>query len=216
MKIVIKVGGSISMGEFGPDFSYFSRLIPVLGRIKKKHQLIVAIGGGSLTRKYGKSIEKFELNDAEKEKIFIQLIKANVMTLSSILKMKPISSIEEIDEQTSGVIGGIAPGRSTDANAAIAAEIIGADLFIKMTNVDGVYDNDPNRSKRAMVIDSMKFSQMKNLIVKGEPNSYGILDATAISVLSKAKIKTVILNGRNPEDLEKVIAGKKIGTTITA
>ena len=214
MKIVVKIGGSISIGESGPDFSYFSRLIPILKQIKSKNQLIVTIGGGKLTRAYGKSIEKSSLTNREREEIFIQLIKANVKFLSSSLKMKPIFSLEEITPKTSGVIGGIAPGRSTDANGAIAAKRIRADLFIKMTNVDGVYNKDPNKHKDARKLDSIRFSEMKKLAVRGKPNSYGVLDRLAVETLSSANIKTIILNGRDPENLMKAIREEKIGTSI--
>jgi len=110
MKIVIKVGGSVSISKKGPIFSYFSHLLPVLREIKKKNQLILVIGGGKLTRSYAKSIEKFSLSDKEREDIFIELISANVKFLSSLLKMKPIFSLEKIGKNTTGVIGGIVPG----------------------------------------------------------------------------------------------------------
>ena len=180
MKIVLKIGGSVSIRENGPDFSYFSRLLPVLRRIKRGNQIIVVIGGGRLTRAYGKSIEKFSLPDEEKEKIFIELISANVRFLAATLKMRPILSLDEIKPGTSGVIGGMVPGRSTDANAAIAARKIHADLFVKMTNVDGVYDKDPNRFRDAKLIREMPFAALKKMSMKGKPNNYGVLDSMAI------------------------------------
>lgn len=202
------------MSDSGPDFPYFHRLFPVLRQIKGKNQLIIAIGGGKLTRAYGKSIEKFRLSNREREEIFIQLIRANVKFLSSAMKMKPIYSLDEIKPNTSGVIGGIAPGRSTDANGAIAAKKIKADLFIKMTNVDGVFTKDPNRFRDAKKLDKIRFKDMKKLAVKGSPNKYGVLDKTAIDVLSSSNIKTLIINGKNPKNLTKALKGEKIGTVI--
>ncbi|MBI4174037.1 MAG: hypothetical protein HY517_00185 [Candidatus Aenigmarchaeota archaeon] len=214
MKIVIKIGGSISIRENGPDFSYFSGLLPILKKIKSGNQLIVAIGGGKLTRAYGKSIEKFQLSSKEREEIFIQLIGANVRFLAALLGTKPLFSLEEITQKTSGVIGGIAPGRSTDANGAMAAKRISADLFIKMTDVDGVFTADPKKRADAMKLDNLKFSDMKKLAVKGKPNSYGVLDKTAIETLSAANIRTIILNGKNPKNLMKALNGEKVGTII--
>ena len=214
MKIVIKIGGSVSITEKGPNFAYFSRLLPILREIKRKNQLIMVIGGGKLTRVYAKSIEKFSLRDEEREGIFIELIKANVVFLATLLKMKPIFSLEKVGKNTTGVIGGIAPGRSTDTNAAIAARKIKADLFIKMTNVNGVYDKDPNKFKDAKKIDQMHFSDMAKLAPKGRPNKYGVLDKLAVETLSSGRIRTVIINGKNPRNLLKVLEGKKIGTFI--
>lgn len=214
MKIVVKVGGSVSIGEKGPDFSYTSRLLPALKQLKKKNQLIIAIGGGQLTRAYGKSIEKFGLSNREKELIYIELISANVRFLASALKMKPIFSLDNIKSGTNGVIGGISPGRSTDANAAIVAKRIGADVFIKMTNVDGVYDRDPNKFRGAKKIEKMEFSELAKLAPKGKPNKYGVLDKLAVETLATAKIKTIIINGKDPKNLLKAVRGKKIGTLI--
>ena len=214
MKIVIKVGGSVSIGEKGPIFSYFSRLIPVLREIKKKNQMIIVIGGGKLTRSYAKSIERFDISDKEKEKIFISLISANVNCLAALLKMKPLFSLEKISKNTTGVIGGIVPGRSTDANGAIAARKIKADLFIKMTNVNGVYNKDPNKFKDAKKIDQLSFSELSKLAPKGRPNKYGVLDKLAVETLSAGRIRTVIINGKNPENLLKVLEGKNIGSII--
>ncbi len=215
MKIVIKVGGSTSITEAGPDFSYFSRLIPVLSKIKKKNQMIVSIGGGGLTRSYHRSIEKFPLKPREKEEAFIELIKSNVLVLSHLLKTRPIFTLDEINRNTSGVIGGIKPGRSTDANAAIAAQRIGADMFIKLSNVDGIYDKDPNRFGDASIIRRMSFSDLKKISIKGSPNNYGILDETAIMTLSRNRIKTCIITGINPKNLLRILKSESSGTVVS-
>ena len=216
MRIVIKIGGSVSITDKGPDKNYFKKLLPVLKRLKKHHQMIVVVGGGGLTRSYGRSIENFPLSNREKEEIFIELIKSNVRFLAGMLKMRPIFSLGEIGRSTSGVIGGIAPGRSTDANGALAAKKIRADLFIKLTDVDGVYDKDPNKFKGARKLNKLRFSDMKKLAVKGAPNKYGVLDRLAIQSLSRARIRAIIVNGKNPGNIEKAIRGEKIGTTITS
>lgn len=215
MKIVIKIGGSVSIGENGPNYSYFRQLLPVLNRLKKHHQLIVVIGGGRLTRSYGKTIENFNLVDREKEEIFIQLIKANVSFLAGLLKIRPIFSLGSVGQNTTGVIGGIAPGRSTDANGAMAAKKIRADLFIKLTDVDGVYNRDPKKFRNARKLNDIRFSDMKKLAVKGSPNKYGVLDKLATKTLSQGRIKTIIINGKDPRNIEKALRGEKIGTTIS-
>ncbi|HLC67926.1 MAG TPA: hypothetical protein VJI12_03530 [archaeon] len=214
MKIVIKLGGSVCVGDHGPNFGYFRRLIPVLNTLKKHHQLIICVGGGKLTRSYGKSIEKSRLTREETEKIFIQLIHANVLFVAYATKMHPIQNLQEIKENTSGVIGGVMPRRSTDANAAVAAERIGADIFIKLTNVDGIYTKDPKKYKTAKKISSMTFGDLSRFAKSGKPNNYGILDATAINTLSQARIKTIVMNGRDPKNIISAINGENIGTVI--
>jgi len=58
MKIVLKIGGSVSISEDGPVEAYFRKLLPVIRQIKTRHQLILCIGGGKFIRNYYKSIEK--------------------------------------------------------------------------------------------------------------------------------------------------------------
>lgn len=214
-KIVVKIGGSLAIGSCGPRKSYFRKLVPVLKQLKDGNQLIVSIGGGKFIRNYFKSIEKLGLSDEQMEWIAIELLSVNVKFLSELLSLKPIYSLEEIGEKTSGVIGGIKPGRSTDANAAYAAAMIKADMFIKLTNVDGIYDSDPRKFRNAKRIERMSFADLKKFSTQGKPGSYGILDSLAIEIIAKNRISTIIMSGRNPGNILKAIDGKNLGTLVT-
>ncbi len=215
MKVVVKIGGSLCIGDNGPNKSYFSRLFPVLKRIKKDHQLIVVIGGGRFVRKYYKSIEKFRLSGDQMEWIAIDLLRVNARFLAFQLGMKPIFSLAEINSATEGVLSGIAPGRSTDANAAIAASMIKADILVKMTNVDGIYTADPKKYRTAKKLERVKFSDLKKYSVTGKPGSYGILDRLAMETIVKNRIPTVVMSGRKPGNLLELINGRKLGTLVS-
>jgi uridylate kinase len=214
MKIVIKIGGSVAIGEYGPNPEYFSRLVSVLKEVQKKHQLIVSIGGGKFVRKYGHQIKDMKLSNDEIEWCFIDLVRANVHFLSALLKTKPLFSLEEISSKTSGVIGGIKPGRSTDANAALAAARIKADLIIKLTDVDGVYEKDPKYFPDAKKLDKISLKNIMKYATDGKPGDYGIFDKLALKTIKKHKIKTVIISGNEPSNILKVLKGEKIGTVI--
>ncbi|MBI4162284.1 MAG: hypothetical protein HY513_01260 [Candidatus Aenigmarchaeota archaeon] len=216
MKFVIKVGGSLVFPEGGADHNYLKRLIPVLSEINENHQLIIAIGGGKYLRNYMKNMHEdseISISNMEREEIYIQLLHANVLLFSKLLKMKPIRKIEEVGAETSGIIGGIVPGRNTDANAAICAAKIKADLFIKITNVDGIYDKDPNKFNDARMMNIIMFSDLKSN-EKVAPVDYGVLDPISVETIKENKIKTVLMNGSEPENLLKIIEGEKIGTLI--
>ncbi|MBI4170259.1 MAG: hypothetical protein HY514_01070 [Candidatus Aenigmarchaeota archaeon] len=215
MKIVVKIGGSLCFNENSPKFSYFSKLIPVLKQLKNQHQLIVAIGGGKANRKFYKSIEKFYLSNEQKEWIAIDMLRANARFIACLLKTKPIFSLDEITSKTEGVISGIAPGRSTDANAAFAAARIKADLLVKLTNVDGIYTKDPRKFRSAKKLDHVKFSDLKKYSISGKPGKYGILDKLAMETIIRHKIPTIVMSGKNPEKLLAVVKGKKMGTLIS-
>jgi len=214
MKLVVKIGGSISISENGPIHEYFEKLLPFLDKLNRENQLIVCIGGGKFLRKYYESIRSFGLTDDQMEWIAIDLLKVNVRFLAFLLNMTPIYSLHELNEKSTGVIGGITPGRSTDANAAAAASIIKADLFIKLTDVDGIYDSDPKKYHEARLIKSIPFSELSRYAEDGKPGHYGILDKLAIDTISRNQIKTILINGSNPENIFRVIKGEKLGTII--
>ncbi len=216
MRLVIKIGGSLSIGKDGPKKEYFSRLLPVLKDLDKNNQLIISIGGGKFIRKYYKAVEKLNLTPEQMEWIAIELLRVNVRFLSFLLNKNSIFTLQEMDRNTSGVIGGIRPGRSTDANAAYAAGIIGADYFIKLTNVNGIYDKDPKRFKNAKKMDDISFSQLEKYASDGKPGKYGVLDRLAIETIVKHRIKTVVMNGKDPKNLLRLLNGEKIGTLIQA
>lgn len=214
MKVVVKIGGSVAIGEDGPNTEYFRKMAPILKDVKKKHQLIVSIGGGKFIRRYYKHVNNMGFSNAEIEWMGIDLVRANVHFLSSLLKMKPLFTLEEINSRTSGVIGGIKPGRSTDANAAIAAEKIKADIIIKLTDVDGVYDRNPKQFKDAKKIEKISFSDVGKYATDGKPGDYGVFDKLALKTIQKHKIRTVIINGNEPKNILRVLNGEKIGTVI--
>ena len=214
MKFVVKVGGSILFPENGPNKNYIKKLLPVLKKIKQKNQLILSIGAGKYFRKYVYNIKELLQND-EPEWIFIELLKSNIKLFSFLTKLKPIYSLDEVSKTTSGIISGIKPKRSTDANASYCAKKIKSDLFIKMTDVNGIYNKDPKKFLDAHLLKKIKFSELGNFSIKSSPGNYGILDETAIELITKNKIKTIVMNAKNPKKLFDVIKGKQTGTLIS-
>lgn len=214
MKLVIKVGGSLAIGPEGPREQYIKKLVSVI-QLLQVNQLVIGIGGGGMTRQYAKAIEPFNLTDDEKEEMYIDIMRANVRLLSFLLKGKPVFSLSDIDEKEEvQVTGGIEPGRSSDANAALAAEMINADLFIILTDVDGVYEEDPKKNKNAKKLDKISFEDLDRFAVEVSPNNYGVVDPTAIKVIQRARIPTIVCNGHDPKIILQILNGEYVGTKI--
>ncbi len=107
------------------------------------------------------------------------------------------------------------PGQSTNAVAAAFAELIDADILFNATNVDGVYDRNPEE-KGAKKLDSIDVAQLRTILSSegtraGEDN---LFDPVAIGIVERSKIPTVIFNGNNPQNLARAFNNEKIGTTI--
>ena len=210
MKIALKIGGSVMFPKHGPDSSYIKKLSTIVKKIRKDHDIVLCLGGGEFARNYVSSIQ---LDDDEKEWVMINLIKVNVQALSYVLKMDPVHTESEFGVKNS-IIGGTKPGRSTDSSIATAALKINADLLIKATNVNGIYDKDPKKHEDASMIEKLSFSELKKIIPNSSPGNYGILDKSAIETICNNKIKTRIINGRDPNNILRVINGEKLGTVI--
>jgi uridylate kinase len=212
MKLVIKIGGSVIFDEYGVKTDYVKRLLPVLTRINKENQLILAIGGGKFVKNYeNRAMKFFEKKIVQESSIHI--LRANIVFFGNLLGTKPIFSLKDVKKNTRGVIGGVMPGRSTDANAAAAAAVIKSDLFIKITDVDGIYDKDPHLYGDAKIFKEIKFAALQRILKKEDKNDYAMLDETAQSIIVKNRIKTIIA-GSEPSNILKIISGEKIGTVI--
>ena len=99
------------------------------------------------------------------------------------------------------------PFFTTDSAAVLRAIEISADVIIKGTRVDGVYDSDPEKNEKAVKFDFISFSDVigKNLKV---------MDSTAFTLSQENNLPIVVFNMNKPGNLLKVIKGNKIGTLI--
>jgi len=99
------------------------------------------------------------------------------------------------------------PYFSTDTTAALRAAEIDADVILKATMVDGVYDSDPKMNPNAVRFESISFAEALNLRL-------GVMDSTAISLCMDNKLPLIVFDLSDPENILRVLKGEKIGTTL--
>jgi uridylate kinase len=99
------------------------------------------------------------------------------------------------------------PYFSTDTAAALRAMEIDADVLIKATKVDGVYDKDPLQNSDAVRFDRLSYMETINRRLE-------VMDSTAISLCMDNKLPILVLNLWNPEDLRRALFGEKVGTLV--
>jgi len=115
------------------------------------------------------------------------------------------------------VFGGLRPGMTTDSVAALIGERIHADLLVKGSNVDGIYSKDPKKYSDAKKLDALRFEDLGKLF-EADSHRAGInqiIDPEAVKILQRCKIKTVVVNGYDSENVLAAIKGKQVGTVIT-
>ena len=99
------------------------------------------------------------------------------------------------------------PGFSTDSAAALRARELNADIMLKATMVDGVYDKDPLIFDDAVKYETMK---AKDILVDG----LRVLDGTAAAMCVESGIPIIVFNLHDPENIYRAVMGEKIGTKV--
>ena len=100
------------------------------------------------------------------------------------------------------------PYFSTDTTAALRAAEIDADVILKATMVDGVYDSDPRKNPDAVRFETISFADALSRRLGS------IMDSTALSLCMDNRIPLIVFDLSDPENILRVIMGEKIGTTL--
>ncbi len=100
------------------------------------------------------------------------------------------------------------PYFSTDTTAALRAAEIDADVILKATMVDGVYDKDPKKNPDALRFESISFSDALG-------RRLGVMDSTAMSLCMDNKIPLIVFDLSDPENILRVLKGENVGTILT-
>lgn len=224
MKIVLKLGGHTLTEKLTSN-----ALTPYLNVIKtlakQKHRIATITGGGRIAREYIEIARKFKANESFSDELGIDVARLNakllIAGLGNLAWAKVPLTLEDVAVGfQSGrivVMGGLTPGQSTAAVSALVAERVGADLLLIATNVDGVYSADPRKDKNAQKLHKVSIRELHRIISKGgaRAGEYELLDLVTLSILKRSKMKTIIINGSNPQNILKAVSGAKIGTQVS-
>jgi uridylate kinase len=222
MKIVVKVGGSaIAQGIDARRYKEYADVIKTLAR---DHTVLIVIGGGTPARDYINASKALGANNSILDYVGIGVSRLNARLLISALGdlayPQPPYDYEEagLAMYTGKVVvmGGVVPGQTTDAVAAILAEYVHADLLIRTTSVDGVYTADPKYDPKAKKIDRMTPEELVHMVTKIEmtAGANNIFDPLGAQIVKRSKIPLVVVSGADPSNLLKAIDGQHIGTLI--
>lgn len=221
MKAVIKLGGF----AFSGDRPLVGEYVKLLRDLVGEHHLVVVTGGGPIARTYINAARNMEVPESLCDQLGILVSRLNARLLVDGLGEYAFPEIPvNIDELKHYVVsgkivamGGLQPGQSTNAVAAIAAETISAELFVNATDVEGVYTADPRKDSKAAKLDEVTVSRLTEILSKADisAGAYDLMDPLALRIIQRSKIPTVILDGRNPHNLVKALRYEKVGTKIT-
>jgi len=222
MRIVAAIGGSILIKKY--DYKKFQEYAEILKSLAEEHELFVVVGGGHPARQYIQIVRDLDCGEAKCDDVGIEVTRVNAKLLLLALEDKAYQKVphnfqEALEYSASGkiiVMGGTEPAHSTDAVSAILAEYVKADLLINLTSVDGMYDKDPNKYDDAKLIKEITASDMLKFIEGKDvkAGTYEFFDMTAIQMIKRSSIETVIANGEDPQNLIRAINGENVGTRV--
>ena len=230
-RLLIKLSGEILMGsgQFGVDPAVMEG---VARQIKEVHQLgvetSVVVGGGNIVRGVAVSESGFDRTTGDYMGMLATVI--NSLALQNALEKNDVDTrvlsaihVSELAEpfirrrairhleKKRVVIFAAGTGNpyfSTDTAAALRAMEIRAEVILKGTKVDGVYDSDPNTNEDAKFYERLTYLEVLEKGLK-------VMDATAISLCMDHNLPIIVFSLRQEGNIRAAVLGKKIGSIIS-
>ncbi len=218
--IVISFGGSVLISD-DIDTTFFQSLTKLLEQLTNEYKIYIIVGGGKTARTYIELGRKLNFDEKTLDQFGIDITRVNARILTNLIEVSnekiPSSTDEAKDiDKPIVIMGGTTPGHSTDMVGAELSEKVNASKFIIATNVDGVYDKDPNKYSDAKQLKEISVDQL----IKEYGTEWGsagkniVIDGPALQIIKRAKIPTFVLNGKKLEVLKKAVNNETFNGTI--
>ena len=227
-RILLKLSGEVLAGKAGHgiDFDTVNEICAVIKNVADMGvQVGIVVGGGNFWR--GRSSGKMDRTRADNmgmlatamNSLALQeaLIQAGndavVMSALDIQRMvESFNKDKAVKYMKNGQVvifscGTGSPFFSTDSGAALRAAEIEADIFFKATNVDGVYDKDPNKFSDAVKFDTLSYAEILE-------KKLGVMDNTAAALAQNSAMPVLVFNLNDPQNIVKAVLGENIGTIV--
>jgi uridylate kinase len=209
---------------FGYEKAFeLKRYARMLSKINEKVQPVVVAGGGKVARHYISAARSFGSDEASLDIIGIEVSRLNARLMIIALGDQAYPGVPEDLEQVSKAVtvnrivvtGGLHPGQSTNATAALIAEKVKAYKFLNATDVNGIYDSDPNKNKDAKLFNEITVKKCIDLLGSEDSaaGGYDLMDIVALKVIERSKIPTVVLKS-DPTIIKNAISRSTVGTRI--
>ncbi len=223
MRVVLRIGGSVVASPINTKL--MEEYIDVLRTLKKRgHEVAAVVGGGKLARDFIEVARNLGLGMQAQDEIAISVSRLFAQLFLQKLERAGCGRVAvTLDEAAECiakgkilVMGGLKPGITTDAVAALVAERLEANLIVKGTDQEGIFDKDPRKYQDAIKLDHMFLADLCKVmeLTKHEAGLHQVIDPIAIDVLKRIHTKLVVVNGFKPENVLAAVNGEAVGTTV--
>ena len=224
MRVVLRIGGSVVASPINTEL--IGQYVELLRTLKKQgHEVAVVVGGGTLAREFISIAKNLGLNEQAQDEIAIAISRVFAQLFIKKLGVLTCSTVPltvDYAEECLGmgklfVMGGLKPGMTTDSVAALIAERVNADLLVKGTDQDGIYNKDPRKHRGAVKLDHLSFDDLANVFaeIKHKAGIHQIIDPEAVQLLKRQQVKLIVVNGFTPENILAAVNGQSVGTEVT-
>jgi len=231
-RILLKLSGEALGGESGVSISAES-VQDMARQIREVRELgvqvVVVVGGGNIFRGLKGSERGIERATGDYMGMLATVINALALQdalekigvatrVQSAISMAQVAepfirrrAVRHLEKGRVVIFGGGTgnPYFSTDTAAALRANEIGAEVILKATKVDGIYDSDPKQNAKAK-----RFSQITYLDALQQ--QLKVMDSTAFSLCMDNKMPIIVFDLFKPHNLKRVVLGEKVGTLVTS
>ncbi len=230
-RILLKLSGEALMGQYdyGIDPEIISNIGTEIVHVNKLGvQVAIVIGGGNIFRGAGLAQAGMDRVTADQmgmlatvmNSLALQDALENLGMYCRVMSALKINQVCEdyirrraVRHLEKGRIVVFAAGTgnpyfTTDSAASLRASEINADIMLKATKVDGIYDDDPNKNPNAIRYEQIKYDDAIQ-------QKLGVMDATALVICRDNKIPLRVFNLFKQGNLTKIIQGENIGTEVT-
>ena len=229
-RVLLKLSGEALLGErsYGIDPKRIAQYAKEIKTVTELGlEVAVVIGGGNIFR--GVSAASNGIDRVQGDYMGMLATVINGMALQSALEEENVQTrlqtaikieavaepyikrkaVRHLEKKRVVIFGGGTgnPFFTTDSAAVLRAIEISADVILKGTRVNGVYDSDPEKNKNAIKFDAISFHDVINKNLK-------IMDSTAFTLSQENNLPIIVFNMNKPGNLFKLINGEKIGTII--
>lgn len=229
-RVLIKISGEALAGEkhTGFDFDFVSRVCRAVQAVAEQGvQVGIVIGGGNFWRGVKDGAGKVERVSADRMGMLATAM--NCLAVADVFKQQGCDArvMTAVDIQGVGerydtrkaieyleqgkvllfACGTGSPFFSTDTAATLRAAEIHADAILLAKNIDGVYSDDPRKNPEAVRFEDISYAQVL-------ARRLAVMDSTATSMAMDNRIPVIVFALAEPENIGRVLAGEKIGTTV--
>jgi len=217
---VLKIGGHL----LDDNLEEYAEILKEILSKYKDLNIHTVIGGGKKARDYIEIGRKIGIDEASLDYIGILISQINAYLfyqyLSKYIEINYVKNFEEIVNAINSnkkiICGGLFPSISTTTVACIIAEVSRSELLYA-TNVEGIYDKDPNKFKDAKFYKEIHIDQLLEFFAKKEDykaGEYKLFDILSLQIIKRSRIPVRVFNGKKKENLLKVFENENIGTKI--